>query len=996
MTRLSIYLLGTFHVLYEDQPVSDFRSEREKALLAYLALERDRPHGRDELTGLLWPELPEKKARNNLRVTLHRLRNALAATAGEAELLLVGRDAVQVNPAADLWLDVTAVEDHLRQASNFNQARGPVAPERLAHLAAAADLYGDEFLKGFALDFSPALAHWVSTRREKLHRLALRALHDLAEICLRRGELRQALLFARRQLELEPWREEAHRQLMGILARSGESSAALAQYERCRQILAEELGVEPAHETHALYQRLRAMRRQRFDNLPAEPTPFVGRTEEVAEITWRLADPACRLLTLVGPGGIGKSRLALRAAANQAPAYLHGVAFARLSGVSGPEFLLPALVQALELESSGGDDPAGQLLDYLRQKEMLLLLDSFEHLLNGRKLLSDILQATPGVKLLVTSRERLNLWEEWVFVVDGLPYPPEESDRPEEYGAVQLFLQSARRVNAAYTAVKKELACVAGICRLVEGTPLAIELSAAWTRALSCAELRRDLEQSLTFLESPWADRPQRHRSLAATFNYSWRLLTNEEQETLARLSVFQGDFDRAAAAQVAGASLPLLTSLVDKSLLRQVEEGNDRYHLHDLIREFAAARLAAVPDEEAATHGRHGRYYTGWLGQLTRHIGSEQQHEALTKVGQEIENVRAAYLWAVEQRVVEAIGDSLTVLIYFYEMVGPFREAERMFSLAVASLEPDDAPAASLPPAEMRVLAAALTCQSWYCMRLGQAAQATALAHRALAMSRRLEDQEGEAFVLDALGAAYLVQGDLVMARKYLEECVSLAEKIRHHVKWGANSMLARIALNKGDLARARRHVEASLALARQRNEPWAIAGTLRGLANVAIAAGDLAEAESLLQESLALYQAIKVRWRQADIFISLARIAVRRGDYAQAIAHYQESLALVREAGERNRMAEISSLLGEAYLALDELGEAGPCFREALATAQEIEAQTAVLRAQAGLAALLAREGKADQAVEQLGAVLVHPATEQTVRERAGRLLAELADNG
>jgi tetratricopeptide (TPR) repeat protein len=311
-----------------------------------------------------------------------------------------------------------------------------------------------------------------------------------------------------------------------------------------------------------------------------------------------------------------------------------------------------------------------------------------------------------------------------------------------------------------------------------------------------------------------------------------------------------------------------------------------------------------------------------------------------------------------------------------------------------VASLKQSFTSDTELPLAEKRILCWALGCQGWYSMRLGRSEQAITFCRRSLDLARQLGDPELKAMVLDALGAAYLSHGDLAAARDYLEQCVNLAAEIDHHVQWGAQSMLARIALIRGDLAQARQHMQVSLALSRKRGDLWSIAGTLRGLASVLIADDELDEAESLLQESLTLQQTIGQRWRQADNFISLARIAARRGDHAQAIAHYQEGLALVREAGERPRVAEILPRLGEAYLALGELQEADPYFQEGLVMALEIEAQREASRALAGLAALLAGEGQEERAAELLGAVLDHPAAEQTVKERAGQLLAELKE--
>jgi predicted ATPase len=723
--------------------------------------------------------------------------------------------------------------------------------------------------------------------------------------------------------------------------------------------------------------------------LPPQPTPFFGRAEELAEVAWRLADPACRLLTLIGSGGIGKTRLALRAAENQRSAFLHGVAFAPLSGALSADFLVPALTQALGLAPPTQDDSAAYLLNFLREKELLLVLDSFEHLLAGRKLLGEILAAAPGVKLLVTSRERLNMQSEWVFALDGMPYPRTTSARPEEFAAPQFFLRCARRIVATFSPSHGELDCIGALSRLVDGAPLAIELCAAWIDSRSCSEMLQGLERDLTFLEAPWADPLERHRSLRATFEYSWALLDGEEREALARLSVFRGGFDQTAARQVAGASLPVLSALVNKSLLRHAAAANEqaawRYELHDLIRQFAAEKLAEAPGD---AHERYAGYYAGYLDQRSAAIGTARQHVALEEVRGEIDNVRAAYLWAIERRNVKQIGQSIYTLLYFYEIVGLFTEAERMFGLAVTAVEDRPATTAELDSEEKRVLGWALVTQGWYCMRIGRLDQAIALSRRSLDIARALNDPILEVNALDGLGVALTSHGDLAEAKIHLEQCAVLAGQMGHHMQYGALGNLGNIALMEGDLARARQLILECLDLSRKNEDLWAIASELNGLARIHLISGELDEAEALILQSLDIQKIIGQRWRQALGFLNLARIAVRRGKYIRARDIYQKSLSLLREAGDEIRVSETLSRLGEVHLALGERGEAKWCLQEALTIAERTGSQPEAMRASAGLAALLVDEGACEQATELLDAILSNAATEQTVKDKANQL--------
>ena len=299
-------------------------------------------------------------------------------------------------------------------------------------------------------------------------------------------------------------------------------------------------------------------------NLPAPATRLVGREAELAALAQLLDDPTCRLLSLVGPGGIGKTRLAIEAACDLWQRFADGVFFASLAGTSSSEFMVPAIAQAVALNFAGPADPRVQLANYLRNKQVLLLLDNLEHLLEGVDLLVEMLEETPGVKLLVTSRERLELQAEWVFEVQGLPVPAEdEVERLEKYSAVQLFLQRTRQAQVAFELSTEDRAHVARICRLVEGMPLAIELAAAWVPVLSCAEIADEIARSIDFLTTTMRDVPERQRSIRAVFDHSWHLLSEEEQQVLRPMSIFRGGFTRQAAEAVAGAGLPLLSALL-------------------------------------------------------------------------------------------------------------------------------------------------------------------------------------------------------------------------------------------------------------------------------------------------------------------------------------------------------------------------------------------------------------------------------------------------
>ena len=630
MPRLSISLIGSFRATLDGEPVTNFATVKVQALLAYLSVEADRAHSREALATLLWPKQPRKKGRQSLRQALYRLRQALddhdavapqeASAQDGSPFLLFDRRTIQFNANSDHWLDMAAFIS-LDEACQQHRHRHPgTCLPCLKRMETMVALYQGEFLEQLTAADSRLFEEWVLLRREWLHRQAMEALVCLAHWHERRGELDQARTYAHRQVEMEPWREEAHRQLMQLLAREGQRSAALAQYQACHTALAEELGIEPTQETTRLYEKIKASTshrplplnrqtslRPRKGALPPSPTPFVGRETELAELAELLANPDCRLITLIGTGGVGKTRLALQAAANQIGSFAHGVAFVPLTSVCSVDLLISTIADALDFSFGQQQEPEQQLLNYLREKELLLVLDGMERILEGADLLAKILHRAPGVLLLTTSQERLKLREEWVRDVQGLAYPQRRetddkasectsSDVQEEptehsalYSALQLFQQHACRVHQRFSLSEPETRHVARICQLVEGLPLGIELAAAWAGVRSCKEIAEEIERNLDFLSTTLRNIPDRQRSIRATFEHSWQLLSQDEKDLLAQLSVFRGGFGREAALRVTGASLSILLALIDKSLVRRVAP--DRYDMQGRLTQFAAEK---------------------------------------------------------------------------------------------------------------------------------------------------------------------------------------------------------------------------------------------------------------------------------------------------------------------------------------------------------------------------------------------------------------------
>jgi predicted ATPase/DNA-binding CsgD family transcriptional regulator len=427
------------------------------------------------------------------------------------------------------------------------------------------------------------------------------------------------------------------------------------------------------------------------NNLPVQTMPFIGRGDEITAIAQRLADPACGLLTLVGPGGMGKTRLAIEVAKHiaQTDPSADSIYFVDLQPVKSGKILVTAIANALGVLLSGSEDPRAQLLSYLNERTSLLLLDNFEQLLDSVDLLGDILKIAPDVKLLVTSREALNLHEEWVWQVGGLQVPDQQSEAAiESYSAVQLFAERARRIRKDFVLTGQERA-ITRICQLVEGMPLALELAASWLKAMSCAEIADEIQRGLDILATNTRNVPERHRSMQAVYDHSWRLLSEDERRVMPRLSVFRGGFRREAAESAAGASLSTLSGLVAKSFLRVSADG--RYDIHELIRQYADEHLAAVPSAKEDAQYQHCVYYARFLHQRQRLLRGREQARALDEIEDELDNIRVSWEWAVEHGMAHEIHQSMHSMYLFCHIRSQTVEGERLFDLAFKRFEHDD-----------------------------------------------------------------------------------------------------------------------------------------------------------------------------------------------------------------------------------------------------------------------------------------------------------------
>ncbi len=931
---LQIYLFGAPRFA-EGECALHVQRRKARALLAYLALNRQ-PQTRELLATLFYPESDNALA--YLRRDLSEVRRQVG------EEILRAENEVSLNPGAEVWVDVLAFQARLDLVAAHGHFPQQPCAECLAALQEAIALYSDDFLAGFILPDCAAFEEWQFFQGQALRQGLAQALEKMVAWHAAQRAYAEAISAARRWLALDPLHEAAQRRLMELYAASGQRAAALRQYEECQRLLDEDWGVVPETETTALFEAIRTgqfqlapkdgeegTRRTATQNLPAQCASFVARDEELVEVRRTLSEAGCRLLTLVGPGGVGKTRLALEAAREMQ--FGDGLCFAPLAALNTGGLLPGAVADALEVRLYGEERSLEALLEQLRPREMLLILDNFEQLLpEGADFVAAVLEHAPNVKLLVTSRQRLHLRAEWAFVVSGLHYPTEENaDELESFGAAQLFLQRVRQARGELALSPQTRTAIARICSLTQGMPLALELAAAWTTTLSCTEIAEEIQRSVDFLAAALRDLPDRHRSMRAVFDSSWELLDDEERELFRQLSLFRNGFTRAAAEAVCrlpGGSrsiLPVLAALVGKSLLTRVATG--RYEIHELMRQYGAARLAQDPEKEYAARQRHSQYYLELYARQEGRLKGPRQQTALHQLRAELANLRLAWQHAARHGRSQLIMGAAEGAWLFLQQSSHinFQEQGALYDLALSRvqrrIDAAEASGNAASAADELALGKLQALKVGMCMRMGDLEQALMLAHESLAQLRRLQAWREVAFALNMLAATVHVLGDHEAECAYLQESITLARETG--ARWLLGYSLNDLGMAThlmGDTREAQRLSRESMALFRQMGDWRGLAFALDNMGLFAFQLSAFDEAEEYYRECLSIRQASEDMWGVAKALSHLVMVARARGDKAMARADLLQAVRAARQAAAWSQLLDTLVQLAEL---LQEEGE-------------------------------------------------------------------------
>jgi predicted ATPase len=823
--------------------------------------------------------------------------------------LAIDRDTIGFVPHDDLWVDVI----RFRELT----ARSLSGPESMAVLEEAALIYDGSFLAGFSLGDAPDFDDWQFEQAEGLCRRAISVMERLTEGCMEGGKYPRAVGHAKDWVALDPLNEAAHRQLIRLYCQRGQQGFALRQYEKCKDLLQKELGVLPDEATLALAATIRTKPHAPersfslpLTNLPAQSTLFVGRKQELKALVGRMSTPGVRLLTLTGPGGIGKTRLALETATvmEAAPAlgdgFPHGVFFLSLGNHSSVESVVSALVRIFGLSFDEMSDPLSQLLDFLSSRNPLVVLDNLEHLPEAGMLVSKMLNRSSGLKILATSRTRLMLKGEHLFPLSGLLCPGtplQKTDKTAifkaeaQYDAVALFLSTARMVQPDMELNAANVDGVMRICELTQGMPLALILAAGWVEIFPPEEIADEIRKSLDFLKAEIQDLPPSHQSMRAVFDSSWNRLPENEKEIFMKLSVFRDSFTMDAVAAVTGIGknsvASIAVSLVRKSMLK-ADPGTGRFEIHPLLRQYVREALDKLGLAKGMMDA-HGNYYLNRVHENEKQLIGEGMLACRQTMDADFANIRQAWFWSVDQGDLASLSRAATGLYVYFDMHTRYHEGEAMFRPAKELVLGD--PGANPDPGVI------LVC--WFDMQdQGLSSpegfqEVIGIAQARLRMAVKRSDGKTRAFALLLLGAIAYKQKRYQRAIRLFSLGLGADPGIEHSF-W----VTIRIALcwrALGQMDKAIQGFRQSHGVGRRLGDAIKCAWSLGNIGSAELCMGNLEKAESCLLSAGESFGRINAPMGMVSCWEELGLIAYFKGDLAQATLLADQAIATSKDLG-------------------------------------------------------------------------------------------------
>ncbi len=873
----SIQVLGGCSIADSHGTLIDLASRKAEAIIMYVLFSEKAACEREELATLLWAEMPESNALTNLRVTLAAIKRHCS------DLLVITRRRVSLNPEIEISSDWDILGGHISEILADGHETNELSLDQAQLLSEKLPLYRGDFLQGFFIKNTIVFEDWVSYKRETIRRSVIDACQMLIHTYRKNNQVSEGITVAQTLLYIDPFNDAAHNWLIELYALNGEREKSLAFFEDYKNMLSEGIGVEPSDETLELVEDIRhgdiavesatrkAIEKSSLpipNNIPMELSKFFGRESELAQLRDYLHNPHMRLVTMVGQGGTGKTRLAIEAAKQNMRLFTDGVWFVRLDSVVSADLVLPEIYKVLGITYPQRDQAQAQLIEYMNGHHTLMVLDNFEHLLDASPIIAGVIEGTTNSKMIVTSREMTGLPQETNMFIDGLAGRGQKkgTDLAETESisyAGQMFIERAKRLQPGFEPDDEDISIVEDICDLVAGLPLGIELAASGLKKNTLTDLRDHIADDFTFLESDQPHLPARQRSLMSVFNTFWEQLAEDEQMMIGRLSAFCGVVTQDAAKQVAGVSIFFLSSLVSRGFLQRV--GSYGYRAHSMHRQFVRKRLKQDPKRFRAISKKHRDYYFNLLERTVRPLRDSPQKVMLDELEEELCNIRSALQFTITSGKKQKALTFCELLMPFWKIRGFYQEGYHWLD-QVFGMEGD-----ANPVTESSALCAAAKLVSV----LGDQETAEAYSRKSLRIAKDMGDQHGIARALNSLGSALAEKGNPQEAEEIYTE---------------------------------------SLAIYRNLRVQQAIAGTQVNLAMMEIESGKLDDAGALLDQALQSFRLVGDTVGVTHVLLGCARIDLLRQDGASAMDNLREALQKAWNLSAREELNQIFVLLAQA----------------------------------------------------------------------------------
>lgn len=924
VNTLQITVLGNLQMRIGEGAPIRFAARRAATLVAYLALTRS-THSREALATMLWDDRTQKQSMANMRSLLAQMPKPIKP------YILKSRDSLAINPDLPVVVDAAIFEEAITAKA----------------FAEAVACYKGDFLAGITIRDSEGLETWLIVMRERLRQQASNARQALAENSLRQRHFAEGISHAEALIALDSLREGSYQTLMMLLARDGQRGRALQVYGQCRAMLAEEFGLEPLAKTTALAQRIRQMQDEPPFVVPHPAGTFIGRQQELTLATNSLDQ---RLITLIGPGGIGKTRLATAIATHARGLFWDGIYFIELANLADPtatpEMIASYIATHMGLTLQRTPSAQEQLLTHLADRELLLVLDNMEHLLPaGANLIHTLQQNNPQLTLLITTRQRLNLQAEHLIPLHGFPIP--KLTHSQSSAILQLFQQAAQRTQPTFTFTSEEdRATALAICRLVEGSPLGIELATAWLPYYTLSHIHQAIAQNLDFITTRHSHIPTRHRSLRAVFQHSWTLLDPAEQTTLSHLAQFRGGFDLPAAQQIAAASPHHIFSLIDKSLIHAEGQDSPRFLLRDFIQQYALEKQD--PAGQLTLAQTHANYYLQQLAQPTPTLRSE------------LGNIQRAWQWTIENRPLTLL-DHLNNLTRFYEVAGFFQEAQNNLQHAI-----DYVTERSLSRRMFDLLVKLYLYQAEFLSKQGQYPAGINAAQTAYQIANTPQDKISARLHLSRIAG---FQGQHDQALTYAQECADYYEQTNTPQALAqALDIIGSVYTRQGNFDQAITVLQRVVSLDRQRGDEKELVGHLVHLGTAYMEITNYEEALRYHKEARDLAKQHNYQERLAQTSNNLGLVYWRIGQYQAALTAYQEGEQIAQQIGHQRGVALTNGNIGVIYKELGDFDKALASYNKAIAIAEEAGLRWEIARYIGNIGNLYKEQGDYESALPHL----------------------------